>query len=810
MTLRARFIRRLPAVALALALAPPALAGWPNDPSVNVPLSTASYNQVYPQIVPDGSGGAIVSWNTTVGLSSANVCVQRLAADGRPQWTAGGVVLRAGAAALATKYPLVGDGAGGAIVVWGDRRSGNYRCYAQRVSSTGAPLWTADGVALSSSANSQQALEIVSDGAGGAIVAWTEVVGGYGDVYAQRISADGTLLWGATGVAVSTAASTQDASSVTTDGAGGAIIAWWDYRNGDQNCDVYAQRVSAAGAVQWTTDGVALCTASTNQRCGPLVADGAGGAIVSWIDNRNGVDWDVYAQRVSSAGTVQWTADGLAICALNDNQVVSSIVTDAAGGAIVTWLETRSGVGVYAQRVTPAGTLMWTAGGVSVGTTTAAANTSPAAIPDGVGGAIVTWADTRNSGTSGSDLFAQQIGSGGSLGWASGGVPVCTATRDQAQPEIASDGAGGGIIAWYDDRNDAATGWDTYAQRVDRWSCLGAQPTIVELHDQAGDQGGVVYLSWSRSPEEGAGHYYVNEYWLWRQLPPALAQAIAARGTRLAAVGEAIADDPRGVVRTSVANGQTFYWEYLASSAANGSPAYGIYISTPYDSLPGYAPRTAYMVEARNSSGGQWWFSDPDSTCSKDNLAPPATTPFTGSYSAGTATLAWGASSATDFSHFKLYRGWQSSFVPGPSNLVRTQTGTGYTDVAGAPYWYKLSAVDAHGNEGTPTTLQPTGTADMDATLPRELALSAPAPNPLRSSTVLRLALPRAARVTLTVLDAQGRRVRTLLAGAQPAGEHAITWDGRDDGGRRVADGIYLVRLACEGRVITRRVAAIE
>lgn len=78
------------------------------------------------------------------------------------------------------------------------------------------------------------------------------------------------------------------------------------------------------------------------------------------------------------------------------------------------------------------------------------------------------------------------------------------------------------------------------------------------------------------------------------------------------------------------------------------------------------------------------------------------------------------------------------------------------------------------------------------------------------ASRGLRRALPRAAEVTLAVFDQQGRRVRTLLAGQQPAGEHAVTWDGRDDGGRAVASGIYFVRGTAEGRTFTRRVAALR
>jgi hypothetical protein len=216
------------------------------------------------------------------------------------------------------------------------------------------------------------------------------------------------------------------------------------------------------------------------------------------------------------------------------------------------------------------------------------------------------------------------------------------------------------------------------------------------------------------------------------------------------------------------------------------------------------------MVEARGALTGQWWFSDPDSGYSVDNLAPAAPSPFTGSYLGGTTTLSWGASSATDFSVFRLYRGASTAFVPGPANLIRTQTGTGYVDIAGTPYIYKLTAVDIHGNESAATTLQPSGTADADATALHELALSAPAPNPLRGSCTMRLALPREALVSLAVFDQQGRRVRTLLAGALPAGEHPFVWDGRDDGGRPVASALYFVRLETAGRAISRRLVVVR
>ena len=96
--------------------------------------------------------------------------------------------------------------------------------------------------------------------------------------------------------------------TVASDGAGGAIVAWYDSRSG--NADIYAQRISAAGAVEWTPDGVALCTAPDIQQFPTLASDGANGAIVAWEDYRSGTS-DVYAQRVQANGELGGGAVGV-------------------------------------------------------------------------------------------------------------------------------------------------------------------------------------------------------------------------------------------------------------------------------------------------------------------------------------------------------------------------------------------------------------------------------------------------------------------------------------------------------------------
>jgi hypothetical protein len=168
--------------------------------------------------------------------------------------------------------------------------------------------------------------------------------------------------------------------------------------------------------------------------------------------------------------------------------------------------------------------------------------------------------------------------------------------------------------------------------------------------------------------------------------------------------------------------------------------------------------------------------------------------------------LQWGASGEPDFSAYRLYRGTSADFVPGPGNLLATQGVTGYVDAAGAPYFYKLTAVDVHGNESPASLAQPSGTADVPgggAAL--EPSLAGAVPSPARGEAVIRFVLPRPGSASLTILDAGGRQVRELPAGQLPAGAQALRWDGRDAFGSPAAPGLYWVVLRAGERILSRR-----
>jgi hypothetical protein len=368
------------------------------------------------------------------------------------------------------QYPvIISDGAGGAIITWADNRSGNYDIHAQRVNASGAVQWTTDGLALCTATGDQQYPMIISDGAGGAIVTWYDNRSGDNDIYVQRVNASGAVQWTTDGLALCTATQNQWYPMIISDDAGGAIITWDDWRSGTY--DVYAQRVNASGVVQWTANGVALCTATGAQDYPKIASDGAGGAIVTWHDTRNfGVsNTDIYAQRVNASGVVQWTANGVALCNASGDQQYPEITSDGADGAIITWQDYRSGSNwdLYALRVDASGATQW----VAIWTVTGD-QAQPKITSDGAGGAIVTWIDYRSGNW---DIYAQRVNASGADQWTANGVALCTATGDQYFPKITSDGAGGAIVTWFDFRN---WNWDIYAQRVNasgtvQWTANG-------------------------------------------------------------------------------------------------------------------------------------------------------------------------------------------------------------------------------------------------------------------------------------------------------------------------------------------------
>ncbi|HVO76809.1 MAG TPA: FlgD immunoglobulin-like domain containing protein [Candidatus Bathyarchaeia archaeon] len=442
------------------AAAPALEAAWVAN---GVAICTVPGTEDAPVIVSDGSGGAIVVWVDGRTVVNTDIYAQRINAGGSVLWPANGNPVCNYNNSQSSPL-VVTDGSGGAIVAWQDFRSNNVLdVYAQRVNSSGYGIWTANGVAICTGQMDLTLSQMIADGSGGAIIVWSDRRNANYDIFAQKINSTGAIQWAANGATVCSTGMSQLNPALTSDGSGGAIITWQDNRS-DAN-DIYAQRITSAGAAQWTANGVVVCSAAQSQRDPQIVPDGSGGAIIAWTDHRNTLDDDVYAQRLDASGAPQWTADGVGVASwVAGDQSGCRTIPDGSGGAIVAWLDTRNDAtaDIYAERIDASGAGLWAANGVAV---CAAANgqTALQLIPSVSGGAIAAWQDER--GASGVwDIYAQRINASGTMAWASNGVVISAASGNQTAPRLALDGVGGAFATWTDMRAGNA---DIYAQRAD-------------------------------------------------------------------------------------------------------------------------------------------------------------------------------------------------------------------------------------------------------------------------------------------------------------------------------------------------------
>ncbi len=424
--------------------------GWPLD---GRPVARASGDESDPVAVADGAGGAIVAWVDRRG-ADADVYVQRLRADGQPLWPEGGVALRT-VVGDASAPAIASDGAGGAIVAWRDGRAApEIGLFAQRVDSAGVVRWSEGGVALATGAADVRPPALVADGAGGAIVAWAEARDGLAGIVLQALASTGTVRWPGGVPATAAAAATPEAPALVADGAGGAIVAWSDHRGGN-DADIHAQRFDADGAPRWMPDGAALSLAPGEQARPIAVVDGAGGAVVAWEDRRTPVA-RLFVQRVDSTGAALWAVDGVAADSGLADVQDAAITGDGAGGAILAWSDRRGGVDrdAFAQHVDSAGVARWSAAGGPV-SMAVHDQVHPVLASDEQGGAVIAWEDHRSANT---DVYAQHLDARGAPLWSEGAKPVCSAARDQVRPTIAARGAGETLVAWRDARDADSLG----------------------------------------------------------------------------------------------------------------------------------------------------------------------------------------------------------------------------------------------------------------------------------------------------------------------------------------------------------------
>jgi hypothetical protein len=563
---------------------------------------------------------------------------------------------------------------------------------------TARGAWVPGGTPVCTETHAQYAnvRSIATDGAGGAIIAWSDARFSNDDIFAQRIDASGVPRWSTNGVAVCTIHGAQTSPTVLPDAAGGATIFWQDGRD-TPRLDIYAQRLDALGIPLWAINGVPLCTSTTERHSSPIaVPDGASGAtvtpgyVVAWLntDLNNGGITGLAVQRVDYLGAGMWAsaaAGGVYLVSLAGGRSAPAIATDGTGaafgprGAIITWQQYHpTGYDIAARRVSSAGVPQWAADGIPI-CSGPGSRSNPHIAFVGSGNVIILWEDARNVDQ---DLYAQKLSITGTVAWLANGLPVCRAQGNQQSPVIVGDGAGGVIATWTDPRGAATA---IYAQRIDGngqpvWTTVDGVPLASGAGDQAfpavvADGSGGAIVAWTDRRSGEADIY---------------AQRVDGNSNLLW--------DPNGV---------------------------------PLCQAAGFQDAPAVLRDA--GSG---------------------------------ALVAW--------------------------NDPRNGNPDVYADhIAGSGV----------------ATAAPPGPAVSSAGLRLALLSS----NPARGLVRFALELSATAQVRIDVLDARGRRIRSLPdAGVLGSGRHDLAWDGKDDAAAPVASGIYYVRARAGAAESVERVVQLR
>lgn len=415
--------------------------------------------------VLDGSGGAIYPYTSYSSYPPGDIAALRKNGSGVTQWD----VRLCSTGGTQGPPEIVPDGSNGAIIVWEDNRNGNWDIYAQRVDTDGNLLWPGDGHPVVVYTGNQRMVDAISDGAGGAIIVWSDYRDGNSDIYTQRFSGNGVLYWTSSGEPVCTDASEQDDLALCSDDANGAVITWCDNRYG--NLDIFAQRVDYNGQMLWTADGVSVCSSTGDQETPQIITSNNNCVVISWRDSRSGDD-DIYAQRLNSSGTGMWTTQGEPVCTDTGDQVSSSIIYDGQSGAIITWTDySLSPEAIYAQRIDKYGVALWDAGGAYVGE-----GSTEHADSDRDGGAIIAYKKDGSDGYG--DIYAQRLFGDGSLQSAQ----VDSISPAQNRHDVP---ANSNIYVWFDMEMDTSTMNDT---------------TFVVTGQSTGRHSG--YVNWDVSTDE--------------------------------------------------------------------------------------------------------------------------------------------------------------------------------------------------------------------------------------------------------------------------------------------------------------------
>lgn len=447
-------------------------AQWSDNPAINNAISTMSGEQAIPKIATCPNGDSYIGFFSQE-LGNYNLRLQRLDSQGNQLWATNGILISNNTSdSWLTDWDMAADADNHCIMTWQDIRNGNNNAYAYRISPEGTLEWGANGIALSNNSEFNASPKVVTTKAGNSVFAWMS-----GSVIImQKISPAGEKLWGPDGITL-TSVNRLMWPQMLPVGNDDIILKYFD-DSGVPNAPtrhVYAQRYNSNGNPVWlmptlisNAGGISAWTQIFS-----FINDGSDGFYIAWHDDRdNNTFSSVWVQHVNNMGVVQFPASGVAASPVSDmNHFYPYLAKpDGSDEVIVFWNE-MNGLqnlrGIYGQKFSNTGEVLWeTNGKIFIPISTI--NYLP--IDAGsVGSDVVLLYEQSSNGLNG-ELKAMRVKSNGNYTWPGNQVTVCSVISSKVHTVMNQFQNNQWIISWEDDRNGQA---DIYAQNLLQDGTLG-------------------------------------------------------------------------------------------------------------------------------------------------------------------------------------------------------------------------------------------------------------------------------------------------------------------------------------------------
>jgi hypothetical protein len=298
---------------------------------------------------------------------------------------------------------MVTDGEGGVIMAWEVGKS----CHTRRVDSQGEVLWE-------ETLGSGVGLELVSGGEEEALILWNNYDNH--SFVVQKVGSNGELLWPGEGVTIEYAETVfQPEPQMVSDGAGGAIIAWVEESSDQPSSCVWVQRIGDEGQdLSKTAIGGPTAVVVPHIR---LVGDEPLGVIVIWEGLGDGIELRV--MRDNPLSSYLWPQAGVSVCSGLHQSPRFNATSDGRGGVVVVWIDGDRRL--YAQRLDGLGEKLWGDEGVLI--THGACELSVWVVGDSDKGFVLGWT-TGFATYHPDDSYLQKIDAEGNILWKEGGIKL--------------------------------------------------------------------------------------------------------------------------------------------------------------------------------------------------------------------------------------------------------------------------------------------------------------------------------------------------------------------------------------------------